>query len=99
MRTPAWAARGDSAATIPLRETTIDRICERSCASTSPQENKIATNNATLAFFNQLGTVHFPSPSFERSGSIKIIVPFKSRGLYRDFPHGRKPTPSRSPAN
>src|SRR5207302_10116975 len=30
---PACAASGDSAATIPLREITIDRPCERSCAS------------------------------------------------------------------
>jgi hypothetical protein len=29
---PACAAKGDSAATIPPREITIDRICERSCA-------------------------------------------------------------------
>src|SRR2546430_477212 len=34
MRTPASAANGDSAATIPFREITIDRPCERSCAST-----------------------------------------------------------------
>src|SRR5712664_4218961 len=32
IRTPACAASGDSAATIPPREITIDRPCERSCA-------------------------------------------------------------------
>ncbi len=33
IRTPACAARGDSAATIPFFEITIDRICDRSCAA------------------------------------------------------------------
>src|ERR1700687_2976730 len=32
MRTPACAASGDSAATIPPRDITIDRPCPRSCA-------------------------------------------------------------------
>src|SRR5579863_5929997 len=32
IRTPAWAANGDSAATIPPREITIERPCDRSCA-------------------------------------------------------------------
>src|SRR3984893_62965 len=32
MRPPACAASGDSAATIPPREITIDRPCPRSCA-------------------------------------------------------------------
>ena len=30
---PACAANGDSAAAIPFREITIDRVCERSCAT------------------------------------------------------------------
>ncbi len=30
IRTPACAASGDSAATIPFFETTIDRVCPRS---------------------------------------------------------------------
>src|SRR5713226_8994907 len=34
--TPACAARGDSAATIPYREIAIERACPRSCASSSP---------------------------------------------------------------
>src|SRR5271170_1161969 len=32
-RTPAWAARGDSAATIPFLEMTMERDWERSCAA------------------------------------------------------------------
>src|SRR5712691_3523714 len=34
--TPACAASGDSAATIPYREIAIERACPRSCASGSP---------------------------------------------------------------
>ena len=36
MRAPACAASGDSAATMPLREMTMERACERSCAVVVP---------------------------------------------------------------
>jgi len=59
MRTPAWAASGDSAATIPCREITIERPCERSCANAfSPKEvpitHTIQAHQAILRFTKSL---------------------------------------------
>src|SRR5277367_6029558 len=39
IRTPACEASGDSEATIPPREITMDRVCPRSCPSTSQLVN------------------------------------------------------------
>src|SRR5208282_662709 len=42
IRTPACAASGDSAATIPFCEITIDRACDRSCAPARPAPTTLA---------------------------------------------------------
>ena len=49
IRTPACAASGDSAATIPFSEITIERFCDRSCVLLVPAAiNSAAT--ASIAF-------------------------------------------------
>src|SRR5271155_458162 len=81
-RTPACEARGDSVATIPPREITIDRACPRSCARTNVADNA-ATQTRPHKYF---GFFIFSRASWPDEFPIarRFHVTSGSAALYRD---------------
>ena len=59
---PACAAKGLSAATIPPREITIDRVCVRSCADAGAAVARIAMEISRMAIAKVGRTLEGPLP-------------------------------------